>query len=141
MAKAAEANAAVDSIAQDLSAKQGLTITPDLIALIAAAVSAAVKEANRDEDKEAEKARKAIERQQVIDEENQRIANLKAKQDACPHLDAYENYAFVGQRNCKGELVFLCSQCVKPFQPGDSEYGHYIRFVKADRVGNARLNV
>lgn len=140
MAKAAEANAAVDTIAGDLSRNQGLSITPDLIALIAAAVASAVKEAGRDEDKEADKARKAADRDRVIDEENQRIANMHARQNACPHLDAYENYAFCGQKTCAGQLVFICSQCVKPFMPGDPEYNNYVRFVKWERIGNARQN-
>lgn len=140
MAKTAEANATVDSIAGDLNKNQGLTITPDLIALIAAAVSAAVKEAGRDEDKEADKARKEEDRQRVIAEEENRLANVRARQDACPHLDAYENYAFCGQKNCRGEVVFICSQCVRPFAPSDPEYSNFVRFVKWDRLGNARQN-
>jgi hypothetical protein len=139
MAKTAESNATVDQVAGQV-AQAGMTITPEVLAMIAAAVAAAVKESKRDEKAEAEEARKEAERQMVRDEELQRIANLKARQDSCPHLDAYENFAFCGQKNCLGQLVFICSQCIKPFKPGDPDYNNFVRFVKWDRVGNARQN-
>lgn len=140
MSKTAEQkDATVSTIASELQANQGVVITPDLIQLISMAVAAAVKEANRDEDKEKQKANDEAARQIVRREEEMRLANIKARQDSCPHLDSYEKYAFCGQKNCAGQLVFLCSQCIKPFAPGDPEYNHYLKYVKWDRLGNARL--
>lgn len=135
---AEQKDATVEALAQDIGKAQGLQVTPDLVALIAAAVSAAVREANRNPEEEAEKERIAADRQRVRDEEEQRIANIKARQDMCPHLDAYENYAFVGQRNCAGQVVFVCTQCFRPFKPEDPDYTNYARFLKWDRIGNAR---
>lgn len=137
MTKAAEKEQTADQVVQQV-ANAGFTITPDIVALISAAVAAAVKEANRDEDKEAEKARQEADRQIVRKEEMQRLANMKERQAQCPHLDAYENYAFCGQKNCMGQLVFICSQCFRPFHPTDPDYAHYVRFVKWERLGNAR---
>jgi hypothetical protein len=139
MAKPAEQkDATVEALTAKVAESQQLTVTPDLVALIAAAVAAAVKEAGRDEDKEAAKARAEADREVVRREEEQRLANIIARQAACPHLDAYENYAFCGQRNCMGQYVFLCSQCFKPFTPGDPEYNNYVRFIKWERMGQAR---
>lgn len=137
MAKQAEANATVESVKQDV-ASAGLAITPEILAMISAAVAAAVKESKRDEKAEAEESRREEDRERVRLEEQARIANIRARQDNCPHLDAYENYAFCGQRSCAGEYIFICSQCVRPFRPSDPDYANYVRYVKWDKMGAAR---
>lgn len=124
---------------QSTASAQQLNMTAEMLQqLISAAVTAAVAEAKKPYVDEEEKARKERERDIVRREEQQRIANKKAAQDNCPHVDPYENYAFVGQRNCMGQVVFICSQCCKPFAPGDPEYNQYVRYLKHDRLGAAR---
>jgi (p)ppGpp synthase/HD superfamily hydrolase len=122
---------------QEQSANLSMSLE-QLQALITSAVAAAVAEAKKPYVDEADKARKDAEREQVRQEEENRIRNKQARQNACPHVDAYENFAFVGQRNCLGQIVFVCSQCCKPFPPGDPEYNNLIRFVKSERLGAAR---
>jgi hypothetical protein len=124
--------------ATKIVASQGVQITPDLIALLSAAVASAVKEANRDEDAEVKRAQEERDRDMVRAEEQQRLANVKARQANCPHMDPYDHYAFCGQKNCKGEIIFLCMQCFKPFRPGDPEYNFYARYLKWDKIGSAR---
>ena len=137
MSKTAEANA-TEAVVQDITSKTQMTLSPDIIAMIAAAVAAAVKEAKRDPKAEEAEAREEANRERVRQEEEQRIANMKARQAHCPHLDAYENYAFVGQRNCLGQYVFICSQCFRPFHPSDPDYSEFAKYVKLDKMGAAR---
>jgi hypothetical protein len=136
MSKQAEDNA-TEAVAGKVAAA-GFELTPAMLAMIGAAVASAVKESKRDAKVEAQEARTEAEREQVRKEELQRIANMEARQNACPHLDTYENYAFCGQKNCLGQIVFICSQCCKPFRPGEPDYNNFVRFVKWDKLGNAR---
>lgn len=138
MAKTATEKEATVEALTDSVAKQGVTISPEIIALIAAAVASAVKEAGRDEDAEKKKAREEEDRDRVRKEELQRLENTKARQAACTHMDPYDHYAFCGQKNCLGQYVFLCLQCFKPFVPGDPEYNHFARYLKWDKMGSAR---
>lgn len=138
MAKTAETDATVKATANELQS-QGFTITPEVLALISAAVASAVKESKRDEKEEARLAKEEADRQMVRMEEEERLRQKKLRQDNCPHLDAYENFAFVGQRNCMGQVMFLCTQCCKPFLPGDPEYANYARYVKYEKLGAARM--
>lgn len=137
MAKTADKDLAVDSTVKQVESA-GITITPDILAMIGAAVAAAVKEAKKDDKADAIRAQQEAERDIVRQEEQARLANMRARQDSCPHIDAYENYAFCGQKNCAGQVVFICSQCIRPFRPGDPDYNDFVRYVKWDRLGNAR---
>lgn len=134
----AEKDATVESLAQNVAVSQGMTITPELIALLSAAVASAVRESNRDPDKEASKEREERDRNMVREEERIRMLNTKARQDNCPHMDAYDHYSFGGQRNCKGEMIYVCLQCFKAFTPDDPTYNHFLRYIKWDRMGSAR---
>ncbi len=139
MPRVSDKDLAIDSTVKQVEAA-GLTITPEVLAMIGAAVAAAVKEAKRDDKAEAIKAQQEAEREIVRQEEQVRLANMHARQASCPHLDAYENYAFCGQKNCAGQVVFICSQCIRAFKPGDPDYNDFVRYVKWDRLGNARQN-
>jgi hypothetical protein len=112
--------------------------TADLQALISAAVSAAVAESRKPYIDPVIEAAKRQGREDVRAQENQRLANMAAAQDNCAHMDGNENYAFVGQRNCLGQAIFICSQCYRPFKPTDPDYASFARFVKGDKLGNAR---
>ena len=139
MARADKEATAEEVVKEEVRQTLGASaITPDMLAMIGAAVAAAVKEAKRDEDYEKRKAEEESNREMVRREEEQRLLNIRARQDQCPHLDAYENHAFVGQKNCLGQYVFICSQCFRAFKPEDPDYANFVRFVKVEKMGNAR---
>lgn len=110
----------------------------DLQALISAAVTAAVKEAKKPYVDEALEARKLADRNAIIAEENQRIANVRAAREYCPHINDHGRPNFRGQRLCTGQWMILCQTCTKVWLPGDAGYDKVFPLVKQDLLGQSR---
>lgn len=77
-----------------------------------------LREANKPYEDPAAIARELRERQQLREQENERLRNDKARQEACPHKDKNEKWAINLQHNYPDHqprgLCPLCGICIEP---------------------------
>jgi hypothetical protein len=97
--------------------------TVDLAAL-GKAIAEGLKEAKRDPELEARKAR---DRQRIREERGRQEANQRAIQDNCPHLREDNTSAVAWMRNSDDITRGVCQRCNALFTPEHPEYLRLIR--------------
>ncbi len=110
----------------------------DLQALIAAAVSAAVKEAKAPYVDPKKVAQDAANRALLHQQEEDNRINQEAKVANCTHQREDGSWNLNGQYNCMHQMTIMCGNCGGTFVPGHPLYSDLIRRVNIPRLGNAR---
>jgi hypothetical protein len=85
-----------------------------------------------------ERAQKAEQQAKNKAQEDARLASMEAIKNACTHQRDDGTWNLQGQRCCDGVIRFMCPQCGGKFAPGDPQYETLLKYIKKDKLGNAR---